>query len=175
MAALTCALSTAATIGCKPEKPGEERAQPEMRLESVQFRAYRGGDLSAVGSADELVYRRDVGDLEARGASIQFPQEGAAPVRVSAPILIGDVPARAFEARGGIVAVRGTDEARTESARYAEADGLLRGDRPVEVTGAGYRLVGPSFTLDPRSGDLALRGGVRLVAAGPAGATGRGR
>ncbi len=175
MAVVACALSTAAVAGCQPEKPGEERAQPEMRLESVQFRAYRGGDLSAVGSADEVVYRRDLGDLEARGASIQFPQEGAAPVRVSAPVLTGDVPSRSFEARGGVLAGRGTDEARTESARYAEADGLVRGDRPVEVTGPGYRLVAPSFTLDPRSGDLALRGGVRLVAAGAAGPQGRSR
>jgi Ca2+-transporting ATPase len=69
-----------------------------------------------------------------------------------------------LEADGGLVAVRDRDEARTASARYAASDGVVRGDRPIEISGPGYRLAGPAFTLDPRAATLAVRGGVRLVA-----------
>ena len=43
---------------------------------------------------------------------------------------------------------------------------MVRGDEPVTVTGPAYRLAGPAFTADPRSGDVEIRGGVRLVAGG---------
>jgi hypothetical protein len=136
-----------------------------MRFETVNFQAYRESRLSARGTAAEVVYLRNSGELSIRDADVELPQEGSLPVRLTAPRITGEVPERTFAADGGLLAVRGGDEARTESARYAASDGVVRGDRPIEISGPGYRLTGPAFTLDPRAATLAVRGGVRLVAA----------
>jgi len=143
-----------------------------MRFENVHFRAYREGRLTASGEAAEFVYFRNSGELVASTLGVDLPQEGSAPARITAPRVVGDVPGRSFEGRGGLLLLRGSDEVRTESARYLESDGLVRGDLPVEVRGPGFRLTGPAFTLDPRSGELDVRGGARLLvtpAAGPRG------
>ncbi len=164
--AALCFLSTALLTGCRAGDADSEHTQPEMRFETVHFQSYRGPTLTAVGDVGSLVYRREVGDLSAREVTATFPQEGAGDVRFSAPVLVGDVPSRSYEASGGVRMETGADSARTERARYAESDGLVRGDRPIEVYGPGYTLKGPSFTLDPRLGELDVRGGVRLVASG---------
>jgi len=143
-------------------------APPEMRLTTVQFRAYRGADLSASGVAGQAVYRRSSGQVEATDARVTLPAPGAPDLTVAAPVLVGDLAARTWSARGGVVLERGDTTANTASARYAGQDGLVRGDEPVVVTGPGYRLAGPAFTADPATGDVEIHGGVRLVATGAA-------
>jgi hypothetical protein len=137
-----------------------------MRLETIQFRAYRGADPSASGTASQGTYRRNSGEIEAASARVTLPGQGTPDLTVIAPILVGDLAARTWSARGGVVLERGDTTARTGSARYAGADGIVRGDEPVEVVGPGYRLAGPSFTADPATGDVEIRGGVRLVGTG---------
>jgi lipopolysaccharide export system protein LptC len=136
-----------------------------LRLETVQFRAYREADTSASGTASVAIYRRSSGEVEAADARVTLPGRGTPDLTIAAPVLVGDLSARTWSARGGVVLERGDAVARTASARYAGADGKVRGDEPVEVTGPGYRLAGPSFVADPASGDVEIRGGVRLVAA----------
>jgi len=166
VAAAVCLLSSALATGCQAGDADSEHAQPEMRFEKVHFRSYRGPTLTAVGEAGTVVYRRQTGEVSARDAAAAFPQEGGGEVRFSAPVLEGDVPSRTYEASGGVRLLRGADSARTEAARYADKDGVVRGESPIEVEGPGYRLSGPAFTLDPRLGELDVRGGVRLVASG---------
>jgi hypothetical protein len=136
-------------------------------MESVQFRAWRGPDLAASGTADRVVYRRNSGDVEASGVHVIAPRPGVPDLVVSAPALTGDLGARTWAAGGGVVLTRGDATARTPTARWAEADGMVRGDEPILVTGPAYRLSGPGFTADPGTGDVEIRGGVRLVAGGP--------
>jgi hypothetical protein len=135
-------------------------------MEGVQFRAYREADASASGTAAQAVYRRNSGEVEAASARVTLPGRGAPDLKLTAPVLVGDLAAKTWSARGGVVLVRGDATVRTASARYAGADGLVRGDEPVEVDGPGYRLAGPAFTADPATGDVEIRGGVRLVATG---------
>ncbi len=132
----------------------------------MQFRAWRGADLAASGAADRVVYRRESGEVVARVARVTVPRPGMPDLAVAAPELEGDLAARTWTARGGVVLTRGDAIARTPTARWAESDGLVRGDEPVEVTGPGYRLAGPAFVADPGSGDVEIRGGVRLTAGG---------
>lgn len=155
-----------ALAGCGGSEPPASRTPPEIRLETVQFRAYRDADLSASGVAAQAVYRRGSGEVEATDARVTLPSPGAPSLTVAAPLLVGDLSARTWTGSGGIVLSRGDATARTASARYEARDGLVRGDEPVEVTGPGYRLSGPGFTADPATGDVAIRGGVRLVVAG---------
>jgi hypothetical protein len=139
-----------------------------VTLEEVRFRAFRGGELAASGTAAKASYRRDTGAVEALDATVQVPRPGTPRLDVAARTLRGELGADAWDAEGGVVLTRGDATVRTESARWTGADGLVRGDRPVEVTGPGYRLTGSRFTADPRTGDVDVRGDVRLVAGGGA-------
>jgi lipopolysaccharide export system protein LptC len=158
-----CAASILILAGCGASEPVAPGSEPEIRLETVEFRAYRGADASASGRAAQAVYRRESGQVEASDALVTLPNPGAPDLTVTAPVLVGDLAARTWSARGGVVLVRGDATARTASARYSAQDGRVRGDEPVEVSGPGYRLAGPAFTADPATGDVEIRGGVRLV------------
>ncbi len=136
-------------------------------MDGVQFRAWRGAGLAASGTADRVVYRRNSGEVEGTGVRVIVPRPGMPELAVSAPNLSGDLGARTWAAGGGVVLTRGDAIARTPTARWAEADGMVRGDEPVLVSGPAYRLSGPAFTANPGTGDVAIRGGVRLVAGGP--------
>lgn len=161
------AVCSTAMPGCLPAKPVEGQGLvPELKLEGVRFRVYRGEDLRAFGEAASASLRRDSTELAARDVAATLPH-GPAPVRIAAPAGGGVLSDRVFTASGGVTLTRGDDVARTDRARYAPAGdgaGLVTGDAPVVVEGAGYRLEGPGFTLDPARGEIAVRGGARLVA-----------
>lgn len=160
------AASAALLAGCSQPRTAEDRKTvPEIRLEGVRFRLFRGDAIRAQGTAATLTYQRDSTAVRAEGVEIRL-RERPADLLVAAPTADGVVSARTFEARGGIVATRGTDSARTASARFdpaAGAEGGVVGEEPVELTGKGYRMRGNGFTLDPAEGQIALRGGTRLV------------
>ncbi len=165
LAAAVCAL---VIPGCHAKRPGEaEQVLPELKLEDVRFRVYRGETLRASGEAARVSLLRD--STAIRAADLVTVIEGdVAPVRVTAPSGQGVLSTRRFQATGGVVVARGEDVIRTASARY-EPDagggpGLVHGDEPVEVDGRGYRLEGPRFTLDPATGDMRIEGGARLLA-----------
>jgi hypothetical protein len=141
---------------------------PEIRLEAVQWRAFRGAEPSGFGTTAQVVYRRNSGEMEATDARVTLPSPGKPDLTIAAPLLVGDLRAHTWSARGGVVLGRGDVTARTASARYAGEDGTVRGDEPVEVAGPGYRLSGPSFAAHPASGDAEIRGGVHLVVTGVA-------
>jgi hypothetical protein len=162
IARLPCAASILLVAACQGAETGKP-TPPVMTLTEVRFRAYRDADLSMRGQAAEVVYLRQTSEVRARDAVVILPQPGAAELRIAAPVVEGDLSARSYRASGGLVATRGGDEARTASARWSAGDGLVRGDEPVELRGPSYRLAGPSFTLDPATGDLDVRGGVRVV------------
>jgi lipopolysaccharide export system protein LptC len=159
-----CAL---AMPGCRSDRPREAaQVAPELKLEGVRFRVYRGEELRASGDAATATLRRDSTRVTARELLAVLPGEGA-PVRITADRGEGTLATRVFSATGGVVVSRSGDVARTASARYepsAGGAGLVRGDEPVVVEGEGYRLEGPRFTLDPEAGEIAIEGGARLDA-----------
>lgn len=161
------ALATLSTTGCGSAAPGSEAAvPPELRLEGIRFRVYRGDTLRAFGTAASGSLRRDSSELRARDLEAVLPRSQT-PVEVTAPAGEGNLSTRVFQASGGVVVSRGDDAARTERARYLPAEGgrddLVRGDDPVTVTGRGYELTGRGFTLDPAAGTIVVGGGARLV------------
>ncbi len=167
---LACVGALVFTPGCRSAKPVESQGVvPELKLEGVRFRVYRGDDLRAFGDAATVTFRRDSTELTARDVLATLPR-GVAPVRIAAPEAAGVTSSRVFTATGGVTVTRGDDVARTERARYTPSPGggagLVTGDRPVVVEGKGYRLEGNGFTLDPSRGDIAVQGGAQLVAGG---------
>lgn len=162
LAALAVALSGCSRAG----QAQESKTVPELRLEGVHFRLFRGDALRADGTASSLTYQRETTAVRAEQVALRL-HERDDDVLLTAPEGQGVVSAKTFEATGGLVAVRGADTARTESARFEPGigdRGQVVGDRPVELSGKGYRLRGNGFTLDPAVGQIALRGGTRLVA-----------
>lgn len=161
------AVSGMALGGCsKPRAVEQTRAAPELRLEGVRFRLFRGERLRADGTAASLTYQRETTSVQGSDVELRLRQPREV-VTISAPLGSGVVSARTFEATGGILAERGTDTARTESARFVPGDGpqgMVIGERPVELAGNGYRMRGNGFTLDPADGQIVLRGGTRLLA-----------
>ncbi len=139
---------------------------PELKLEGVRFRVYRGTDERAFGEAGTVLLRRDSTELAARNLAVVLPR-GGTELRISAPAGEGVLSSRLFWASGGVSITRGDDVARTDQARYepgARGGGLVRGDGPVVVEGRGYRLTGVGFVLDPSSGEMAVNGPAQLLA-----------
>jgi lipopolysaccharide export system protein LptC len=148
--------------------PGAEPVAPELKLEGVRFRVYRGEALRVFGEANQASLRRDSSDVRAQELDATVPSRGE-PLQFSAPAGEGSLLSRAFTVSGGVVATRGSDVARTATAHYSSGDegGVVRGDDPVALEGRGYRLDGEGFTLDPEAGTIVVRGGARLVAGLP--------
>jgi hypothetical protein len=140
---------------------------PELTFEGFAFRVYRGPALTADGQADRASFRRDTSDLTAERLRVRFPGEADRPEsRMSAARGTGNLDARRFEARGAVHAEQAGRVADTEVARYSGQDGLVRGDEPITVRGAGLTVTGPGFALDPRDQVLRIEGGARAVSGG---------
>lgn len=166
MALLVGALGVGVLPGCGPVKPMEAReVVPELKLEEVRFRVWRGTELRVEGEARQASLRRDSTELEATDLLAVLPR-GAEPVRIRTPRGQGVLASRIFTAQGGVTVERGTDVARTPSARYqpvGEGGSRITGEEGLVVEGRGYRLQGTGFVFDPATAELDVRGSPRLV------------
>ena len=120
---------------------------PDLSLRGVAFARLSEGRVVARGTAEQLDYRRADGHVAASVAgAVVYPQPGTGlatfgTLRLVAPRLEGDVPARRGVASSGVRldAIRG-DVARTERL-HLDGD-LLRTDTRVQASGPGYRVDG---------------------------------
>jgi lipopolysaccharide export system protein LptC len=142
-----------------------QAVSPELKLEGVRFRVYRGSELRTFGKAERVSLRRDSTELAATDLEAILPRS-VPPVRISAPAGQGVLASRVFSASGGVTVSRGDDVARTERARYVPGPdgGRVLGQDPVVVEGRSYRLAGTGFTMLPSDGTISIDGGARLVA-----------
>ncbi len=162
----------ATLLGCGAGRPPEtEDVPPELIFDRFEFRVYRGPELEATGVARRASFRRDTSDLSAEKLVVMFPPRPTrAAARLESDTATGNLRERWFEAAGAVRATQAGQVATTERARYSGADGLVRGDRPVEVRGRASTLAGPGFTLDPRDEVLQVEGGAQVVAGRKVGA-----
>jgi hypothetical protein len=185
VSAATLALTTLAAAGCGSALQRDQGAvPPELRMEGVHYRVYRGDTLRTFGDADTVSLRRDSSEVRASGLDAVLPRSPL-PVHITAPTGQGFLASRVYQASGGVVVSRGDDAGRTDRARYEPGEGdtadLVHGEDPVTVTGRGYELTGRGFTLDPETGTVVVGGGARLLAglpvpeSPPAGVAGPGR
>lgn len=138
---------------------------PELKLEGVRFRVYRGSEVRAVGKAERVSLRRDSTEVGANDLEAVLTRS-APPTRITAPVGQGVLATRLFSAAGGVTVSRGDDVARTERARYEPGPdgGRVEGDDPIAVEGRAYRLTGTGFTLSPANAEMTIGGGARLLA-----------
>ncbi len=134
---------------------------PELALDEVRFRVYRGGRLAALGQAAHATYRRDNSDVSAQEIQVDFEEARRGEVHLTAPAGRGNARSRELTAWGGVRLVQGDTVADTPEARYTSSDGLVHGDKPISIRGPSYRLDGAGFVLDPRTEKLDVVGGAR--------------
>jgi len=149
------------------ERSEDDDVAPDVRFRQVEFQVFRGDALTASGTASAARLRRDTNALEVQAIEIKFPAtDEREEATATAARGHGNLAERWFVAEGGVAAVQGDDVARTERARYSSAEGVVRGDSPVLVSGTGYQLTGPGFTLDPRTRTVRVEGGAKIRAEG---------
>src|SRR5512138_246002 len=96
MTAVSAVAVIASTAGCRAAKPGEiEDVPPELKLDGVRFRVYRGDSLRAFGEAASATLRRDSTEIAARELVATLPRD-ATPVRITAPLGTGVISTRTF-------------------------------------------------------------------------------
>lgn len=140
---------------------------PALTFDKLEFRVYRGPVMTAVGTTDRASFRRDTSDLHAERIDVRFPEEvGRTEAQVVATEGDGNLRNRWFAGQGGVVATQASQVAVTDRARYSAVDGLIRGDRPIQVDGGRFQVRGPAFTLDPRRQVMDIVDGAQLTAGG---------
>jgi lipopolysaccharide export system protein LptC len=147
---------------------GSTEVAPELKLERVRFRVWRGEELRAQGRASHVSIRRDTNHATAADVRAELPARGQAAI-VTAPAAEGDLASQVFTAQGGVVLIHGDERATTDRARYEPGPsgrGIIWGRDPVVVERGDDRQESQGgFRYDLQSGDLEFVGPV----------TGRGR
>ncbi len=156
------------TVGCGARGAQEEdRLAPELRLEDVHFRVFRGAQLAARGTAVRATYRRDSGDYTAEGVETFLAGDGQPGwSRLTAPRAAGNPGTKDLAASGGVRFESGPEVALSDEARYDPRDRWVHGDRPLVLRGRSWALEGPSWLLDASRRTVRVRGGARVVAEG---------
>jgi lipopolysaccharide export system protein LptC len=141
---------------------------PELKLEGVRFRVWRGDVLQARGEARQVTLRRDAGALGADEVRVELPSQGE-PAVITAPRAQGLLGSRQYSAVGGVLVTHGEERAVTARAAWEpgpDGRGPVTGTDPVTVERGAMRLEGVGFTFDPRTGELRIGGPIRTTAEG---------
>jgi hypothetical protein len=137
---------------------------PQLTFENLDFRVFKGPVLTAEGTAEHASFRRDTADLAAERVKVRFPATSSqAESHITAASGSGNVREHNFKAWGGVRAEQAGQVATTSEAQYSSSDGLVRGDKPVEVRNDRLTVRGPGFTLEPRQQILDIEGGAHAV------------
>ncbi|MFN7133367.1 MAG: hypothetical protein ACK4N5_14910, partial [Myxococcales bacterium] len=142
---------------------------PELILEGVGMRLYRGSELRAIGSAQQASFRQAEGDVTAERGELRVLDRSdasreAAQTVVRARSVTGNLREQQADATGA-VEIEDADGTRGATTR-AHFDGVQKrasGSEPVSVVGRDER-----FTTDAEGGfNLDLRKGGKLSFVGP--------
>lgn len=164
-ALLAVGLSAPGLAACTVEQPAGARP-PAIVLEDVEVRHYAGDGTLRVGHAERVTYHRQAERLEAEALAVASPptpdlRRGG--LRLEAGRGEADLAGKAATLAGGVAVETGAgDRARTASARWNAAAGVLDGSERVEAEGPGYRASADGFSFHEPDQRLDLRGDVRI-------------
>ena len=139
----------------------------DVVLRGVAFVRVAEGRVAARGTAAEASFRQAGGKVEATRLAVDLPPGAHAPadlgpLRVTAPLATGDLPAKKGLGWGGVTvhAARG-DEARTERVLIDGARDEVQAPGPVEMAGSGFTLHSASLIARSDGSRVQFLGGVR--------------
>jgi len=154
-------LAAALVAGCSVRAPPEEPMPPEVTLNDVRLRNFRGSTLSAVGRAKQMSYHRATADVRATDVELDVfridppPPPGTPPPtsRILAREALGNLLTRGIDASGGVtVRTPAGLFGRTERGYFDTPSMRARGSGAVAVDGPdGFWLRGDGFELDLRN------------------------
>jgi hypothetical protein len=169
MVLMAGAIALALLPACRSsQNMGSTAVPPELKLERVHFRVWRGDALRARGEARQVNVRRDTGHATASDVRAELPARDQ-PVIITAPSVEGDLDRQVFLALGGVVVTHAGERAVTDRARYEpgpSGQGLVTGQDPVVVERGNMRADGVGFTFVPQTGDLQMGGPVTTKSGG---------
>jgi lipopolysaccharide export system protein LptC len=161
-------LTLSACTAHPPADLGE--APPEIQLEGVGFKFFRGNELRAVGKAVRATFMRDTGDGTAQNVRMRIlPSPERGEIDVSATQVAGSVRTEQADARGGVrIADANGAVGLTDSAHLDGPAHKATGEEPVSIVGPGYRMHARSgFWLDmSEPGALSLKGPIDTTITG---------
>ncbi len=157
------ALSVLAASGCRAAKePEAQPVVPELKLDGVRFRIYRGRRRSASSETPMTCPSDGTRPSYAPGSSTPRCRGRGAPVLITAPEGHGSLLSRVFDVSGRGPRLprrrRRPDRARPLRAGRRRRRGRPRATIRSTSRAAGYRLDGVGFTLDPRPGSIEVHG-----------------
>jgi hypothetical protein len=168
-AAMAGAVGLALLSACKSSQQlGSTAVPPELKLERVHFRVWRGDVLRARGEARQVNIRRDTSLATGSDVRAELAAKDE-PVHVTAPSVESDLSSQVYTGTGGVVVTHAGERAVTERARYEPGptgQGLVTGQDPVVIERGNLRLNGIGFTFDPQTGELQLGGPVTTRSTG---------
>ncbi|MGC4121855.1 MAG: hypothetical protein QM765_46205 [Myxococcales bacterium] len=157
--------------GCDVRPPPvQEESNPEIQLEGVGLRFFRGNELRAVGRAAQATFRRSNGDLTAQSVRLRFLAALDRPeVEVAAREATGNLYSHVADAKGGVriaqtAGAAGATEAASLDGKAQRASGTL----PVDIVDEVYRIhAATGFVLNlANPGSLLLHGPVQTTVGG---------
>jgi len=125
--------------GPRPSAPSADDA-PELLLEGVRFKTFRGSELKAIGRARASTFRRSTGDVTGNRVQLSFPNAQDGGLEAQGGSAKGNIHTQLADVGGG---VRVTDsEGRVATTARCHVDAraqLATGTDPVAVTGGTFR------------------------------------
>ncbi|MBI5545764.1 MAG: hypothetical protein HY901_17890 [Deltaproteobacteria bacterium] len=135
---------------------------PEIQLEGVGLKFFRGNELRAIARAQHATFLRNTGDGTAQSVRMRLlPASGRGEIEIVAREIQGNVRRQEATAQGGVrLAETGGAAGVTEVARLFSHERRVTGDRPVDLVAGGSRIhAAAGFSLDISTpGALALEG-----------------
>ncbi len=150
---------------CGVEKP-EGGKPPAIVLDEVTLRHYAADGTVRVGQADEVIYDRKGGRLDAHSLSVDTPptpgmKRGGA--HLEAARGSADLKGKGASLEGGLTLRTGVgDFGSTEAATWDGTTETFEGDEPLEVQGPGYRASADGFRFQVPGQRLDLKGNVKI-------------
>jgi len=152
-----------ALTACSPvaevSSPLSAEEKPNVEIRDGELARYTpDGKLTWVLRSPSLAYYEEKEQTRAQDVEVRFfDAQGREALRVRAQELIFFHETGDFMLRGDI---QGQDPEglrfRTEEARWEEREGVLRGNRPIEVERPDSQLRGSGFAYFPREGKLVV-------------------